>query len=120
MNYLHNKALTPYAKKLRREMTKEERKLWYLFLKTLPCTVKRQKVIGNYIVDFCIDQAKIIIELDGSGHFTESGETADKERDSFLQDNGYQIVRFSNLDIQRRFQSVCAEIEKRLASYVKM
>ena len=95
-------------------MTKEERKLWYLFLKTLPCMVKRQKVIGKYIVDFCIEKIKLIIELDGSGHYTELGELADRERDSFLQNAGYQIMRFSNLDIQSRFQAVCEEIEKRV------
>ena len=116
MNNLCNTTLTPYAQKLRKEMTKEERKLWYLFLRTLPYVVKRQKVIGKYIVDFCIDSSKLIIELDGSGHYTESSEAKDKERDSYLRNLGYRILRFSNLDIQRRFQSVCTEIESRLVS----
>ena len=116
MNKLHNKNLTPNARKLRREMTKEERKLWFLFLKTFPCPVKRQKVIGRYIVDFCIDSVKLIIEIDGSGHYTELGELSDRERDSFLQGKGYRVIRFTNLDIQSRFQAVCAEIEKRAFS----
>ena len=114
MNDLHNAALTRNAQKLRREMTEEERKLWYTFLKNLPYPVKRQKVIGCYIVDFCIDKAKIIIELDGSQHYSEEGERADIARDNYLKKKGYQILHFTNLEIQRQFLAVCAEIEKRL------
>ena len=66
MNTLHRKTLTPYAQKLRREMTKAEKHLWYDFLKKIPFTVHRQKVIGPYIADFYIAEAKLIIELDGS------------------------------------------------------
>ena len=117
MNQLHNKTLTPYAKKLRREMTKEERKLWYVFLKQLPCTVKRQKVIGNYIVDFCIDKAKLIIELDGSQHYSEEGERCDEARDLYLYNLGYTVLRYTNLEIERNFNGVCADIEQRLAEY---
>ena len=114
MNHLHNAHLTKNAQKLRREMTEEERKLWYTFLRGLPYTVKRQKVIGKYIVDFCIDTAKIIIELDGSQHYSEEGEQTDAVRDAFLIEKGYCILRFSNLEIQQQFSAVCAEIEKTL------
>ena len=69
MNQTHNKALADNAKVLRKNMTKEERHLWYDFLKTLPVMVHRQKVIGAYIVDFYIAEAKLIIELDGSQHY---------------------------------------------------
>ena len=72
MNTNSNPKLTDNAKNLRKNMTKEERHLWYDFLKTLPITVNRQKVIGNYIVDFYIATAKLVIELDGSQHYEES------------------------------------------------
>ena len=68
MNNTKNSALTNNAKLLRKNMTKEERRLWYDFLKTLPVTVNRQKVIGNCIVDFYIASFKTVIELDGSQH----------------------------------------------------
>ena len=66
MNNAYNKKLTENAKALRKNMTKEERHLWYDFLKNLPIMIHRQKVIGNYIVDFYIAEAKLVIELDGS------------------------------------------------------
>ena len=73
MNEQHNKNLTANARSLRRNMTKEERHLWYDFLKGLPVRVHRQKVIGNYIADFYIASAKLVIELDGSQHYEENG-----------------------------------------------
>jgi very-short-patch-repair endonuclease len=73
MNTYYNKNLISNSKILRKNMTKEERKLWYQFLKKLPLTVHRQKIINNYIVDFYCAQAKIVIELDGSQHYEEKG-----------------------------------------------
>ena len=78
MNKTYNPQLTPLAQKLRREMTKEERHLWYDFLKDLPATFNRQKVIGNYIADFYCASSKLVIELDGSQHFEEKGVAADE------------------------------------------
>ena len=69
MNNHRNTKLTTNAKELRKSMTKEERHLWYDFLKQLPITVHRQKPLGNYIVDFYIASAKLVIELDGSQHY---------------------------------------------------
>ena len=69
MSYKYNKKLIPNAQSLRKDMTKEENKLWYKFLKVLPLTVNRQKVIGNYIVDFYCAANKTVIELDGSQHY---------------------------------------------------
>ena len=84
MNKVTNPVLKPYAQRLRRDMTKEERHLWYDFLKSLPVTTKRQMVIGSYIVDFYIASAKLVIELDGSQHYEEQGVISNQERDSFL------------------------------------
>ena len=79
------------ARSLRKNMTAEERKLWYLFLKTLPQTIHRQKVIGRYIVDFYCASAGLVIELDGSQHFEETGITNDRERDTFLRSQGLGV-----------------------------
>ena len=110
MNKTNNSKLTSNAKALRKNMTKEERHLWYDFLKTLPVTVNRQKVIGNYIVDFYIATAKLVIELDGSGHYEEIGIANDAKRDEHLNSLGIKVLRYSNLDINRRFESVCKDI----------
>ena len=95
-------------------MTKEERHLWYDCLKLLPVTVHRQKVLGQYIVDFYIATAKIVIELDGSQHYDPAGQQSDAIRDSYLQSIGCRILRCSNADVNYRFQSVCADIYNHL------
>ncbi len=95
-------------------MTKEEKRLWYDFIKTLPVTFNRQKVINNYIVDFFCASSKLIIELDGSQHYEEENEIADKERDMSLQNLGFRVLRFSNRDVNERFSYVCAEIYRYL------
>ncbi len=86
MNRAHNEKLTPLAQALRAEMTKEERRLWYDFLKKLPVTVRRQKVMGRYILDFYCAEQKIAIELDGSQYFDAEGKEKDAERDAYLQE----------------------------------
>ena len=110
MNQLNNPKLTPNAKTLRKNMTKEERHLWYDFLKTLPITVHRQKVVGHYIVDFYIAEAKIVIELDGPQHFEDKGQRSDAERDAFLQSQGLTVFRYANSDVNRNFEAVCQDI----------
>ena len=110
MNTTNNSKLTGNAKALRKNMTKEERHLWYDFLKTLPITVNRQKVIGNYIVDFYIATSKIVIELDGSQHYEEKCIESDAKRDEFLNSLGVKVLRYSNLDVNQRFESVCQDI----------
>ena len=110
MNTSHNPALTKNAQQLRRNMTKEERRLWYDFLKNLPILFHRQKVIGNYIVDFYCAKAKLVIELDGSQHYEDKGIEKDRERDCFLQELGLTVLRFSNLEINQNFQGVCESI----------
>ena len=105
-----NEKLKSNSRKLRKSMTKEERHLWYDFLKNYKVPVKRQKVIGPYIVDFYCPTAKLVIELDGSQHFEEEGHEKDLLRDKYLIDNGYKIVRYSNYDINRNFVAVCEDI----------
>ena len=112
MNEKDNPTLRPYAQKLRREMTDEEKHLWYDFLRSLPLTVNRQKVIGPYIVDFYIATAKLVIELDGSQHFEKEAVAADRKRDQYMNKLGLRVLRFTNLDISRNFRGVCEEILK--------
>ena len=95
-------------------MTKEERRLWYDFLKQLPVTVNRQKVIGHSIVDFYCASAKLVIELDGSQHYEDKGAAADRERDLALNQLGITVVRYSNEDVNQNFEGVCADLLRRL------
>ena len=114
MNTTRNSKLSSNAKSLRRNMTKEERHLWYDFLKSLPIMVHRQKVIGNYIVDFYIAEAMLVIELDGSQHFDPNGKHTDQIRDNYLNSIGLTILRYSNSEINLKFQEVCQDIWNRL------
>ena len=109
-NTTYNKALKPYAQKLRREMTPEEKHLWYQFLKPQGIKAKRQQIIGTFIVDFYIPSAKIVIEIDGSQHYEQEAQTKDHERDAALEQLGILVLRYSNSDINQRFRDVCMDI----------
>lgn len=102
--------LTSNAQDLRKNMTKEERHLWYDFLKALPINVNRQKVIGDFIVDFYIPSKNIVIEIDGTQHFEEKGLQKDHLRDAFLVKKGLIVLRYSNRDINTQFERVCEDI----------
>ena len=110
MNEFQNKKLTRNAKVLRKNMTKEEKHLWYDCLKHLPVTVHRQKVVGKYIVDFYIAASKLVIELDGSQHYEEKNRQQDALRDAALEAMGILVLRYSNRDIHCRFREVCDNI----------
>ena len=110
MNTNSNPKLTDNAKNLRKNMTKEERHLWYDFLKKISLTVNRQKVIGKYIVDFYIASHKIAIELDGSQHYEDKNIVYDLDRSRYLQNEGIKVLRYTNLDINRNFEGVCQDI----------
>ena len=99
------------ARRLRREMTPHERKLWYLFLRKYPVKIYKQRIIGRYIVDFYCAFAKLVIEVDGSQHYEPQGMTYDAERSAFLSSLGLKVLRFSNQDIDREFHGVCEQID---------
>ena len=101
----------PLARKLRKEMTPWERKLWYCFLTKYPIRFQRQKASGNYIIDFYCASAKLAIELDGSGHYTPESMKKDDERTTMLQSHGIEVIRFCNLDIDKHFYEVCTVID---------
>ena len=116
MNKTNNPKLKTNAQELRKNMTKEERHLWYNFLKDLPITINRQKVIGNFIVDFYCAQAKLVIELDGSQHFEDKGIEYDAKRDEYLKSLGIKVLRYSNYDVNINFYGVCTDIMKHVST----
>ncbi len=111
MDYKHNKLNVPLARILRKNMTKEERHLWYDFLRNYEIKFLRQKPIGNYIVDFYCAQAKLVIELDGSQHFTEINIEKDTERTKILEQYGITVVRIPNNQVNQNFTGVCEYID---------
>ena len=114
MIYNYNKRFVPLAQNLRKNMTDEEKHLWYDFLKKLPITVNRQKNIGPYIVDFYISSKRTVIELDGIQHGREEQHGSDKVRDSELEKLGVKVLRYSNLQINNSFNEVCRDILKNI------
>jgi len=107
----YNKENIPLAKALRKNMTPWERKLWYAFLKYYPIRFQRQKAIGNYIADFYCAKAKLVVELDGGGHYTAEKEEKDALRTAELEAMDLTVLRICNLDIDRNFEGVCEYID---------
>ena len=105
-----NEKPTENARSLRKQMTKEEAHLWYQFLCRYKPRFHRQYVIGNYIADSYCHQAKIVVELDGSQHCDPGKIEYDQKRTQYLRSQGLKVLRFSNLDVMRQFQSVCEAI----------
>lgn len=112
--YPYNESLTEFAKELRKNMTPEERHLWYDFLKFLPLTVKRQYIVGNYILDFFIPSVNIAIEIDGSQHAEIKGKKADEIRDRDLSEVGIKVIRYTNSQINKQFDGVISNIMKNI------
>ena len=110
MEEIKRHSLKLVARNLRRSMTREERRFYYRFLKKLPVTFNRQKQLCSYIVDFYAAQAKLVIELDGSQHYTEEGRRGDAERDAELASRGILVLRYSNYDLNTNFEGVCLDI----------
>ncbi|MBQ3551462.1 MAG: DUF559 domain-containing protein [Clostridia bacterium] len=108
--YPYNKKLVANSQALRKNMTHEEKHLWYDFLKMLPMPVKRQKNIENYIVDFYIPQVKTVIEIDGIQHTADDHYEKDQNRDLNLKKWGIKVLRYSNKEINSNFNSVVLDI----------
>ena len=111
MQRKHNQQLVPLAKQLRKEMTKEERHLWYDFLRSCPVRFSRQKVLGKYIADFYSAEAKLVIELDGSQHYDADEMRKDAERTVFLESYGLTVIRIPNNEITGNFRGVCEYLD---------
>ena len=107
----YNKKVIPFARVLRGHMTPWERKLWFTYLKPHSFKFVRQKILGGYIADFYCAKARLVIELDGSGHYTDAGEFKDRIRTQNLENTNLKVVRFSNLDVDKNFSDVCEYID---------
>ncbi len=105
-----NSDLDKYAKNLRKNMTNEEKTIWYDFLVKINPRFHRQKIIGNYIVDFYCPKLKIVIEVDGVQHYDIANSIYDTKRTQFLEDLGLSVIRFDNYDIKKDFGTVVYDI----------
>ena len=110
MHYKHNPSLTKNAQTLRKNMTKEERHLWYDYLKDYPVRFLRQKVIDNYIVDFYCRQAMLVVELDGSQHYEKDALLYDQIRTEKLEKHDLKVIRIPNNAVMQNFEGVCEYI----------
>ena len=106
-DYIHNKKLVPVARMLRKNMTKEERHLWYDCLRLSRVRFYRQKVFGKYILDFYCPKARLVVEVDGGQHNEPKMRAYDAERTAFLESYGLKVLRFSNMEVNRHFSEVC-------------
>ena len=111
MQSKYNRQLVPLAKQLRKEMTKEERHLWYDFLRLYPIRFSRQKVLEKYIADFYSAEAKLVIELDGSQHYENVNIEKDAQRTTFLENYGLTVIRIPNNEVNGNFRGVCEYID---------
>lgn len=119
MDRKHNSALTENARALRKNMTKEERHLWYDFLRDYPVRFLRQKVIDHYIVDFYCHEARLIIELDGSQHYEKEGLLKDKIRTERIESRGLTVIRIPNNEVNGNFEGVCDYIDWTLKEIIR-
>ena len=111
--------LTKTAQKLRREATPWENKLWYEFLRNYEIPFHRQKVKDSFVLDFYCSKARLAVELDGSGHYYKSKAESDSNRTARLNELGIEVMRFSNLDVDRNFYEVCSAIDRRVREKMK-
>lgn len=95
-------------------MTREERHLWYDFLRDYSVRFYRQKVLGKYIADFYCAQAKLVVELDGSQHYSPNGQLSDSVRTAFLADYALHVLRIPNNAVTLNFEGVCILIDLRV------
>ena len=110
----YNNKLKNHSRELRKNMTEQERRLWYCFLRDYPIKIYRQRAIGNYIADFYCSKAKVVIEIDGSQHYTDNGMNYDDFRTQAINEFGVSVIRFSNYDVNTNFDSVCLEIDREI------
>lgn len=113
----YNKNLKEVARNLRKSMTDQERRLWFCFLRKYPVKFVRQRPIGSYVADFYCSDAKLIVEIDGSQHYTDEGKKHDDNRTYVINQYGVEVLRFSNYDVDTNFQGVCYEIDRYVKEY---
>lgn len=114
----HNHKLTPFAQQLRKNMTKEEKELWYKYLRDYPLRFRRQITVGNYILDFYCAAARLAVELDGSQHFSEEGKIHDAARTAYLKSVRIKVLRYPNNIVMKNFNGVCIDIDRAVQARV--
>ena len=114
MNRKHNSDLLLFARELRKNMTKEERRLWFDHLRNYPIKITRQKILGKYIADFYCANAKLAIEVDGSQHYDVNGKESDRIRTDFLKEFDIEVLRIPNFEINNNFEGVCVYIDNEI------
>lgn len=115
----YNKSLQEPARELRLNLTPQEKHLWYDFLNNYPVRFRRQRPIGSYIADFYCARAKLIVELDGSQHYTKEGLKYDENRTDVIKTYGFEVIRFSNYEVDTNFDGVCFMIDKAVKERLK-
>jgi len=108
------------AKNLRKYATPQEKHLWYDFLSKYEIKFQRQKAIGEYIVDFYCHQAMLVIEIDGSQHYTEEGKIKDEFRTGKLEEHNLTVIRFTNYQVDNKFRAVCNYIDSVVKESIKV
>jgi very-short-patch-repair endonuclease len=108
----YNLKLKTPSRRLRRDSTPAERKLWFEFLSYLPEKFTRQKPLGSYVADFYCSRLRLVIEIDGDSHFTSGGESRDAERTAALERLNVRVIRFTNLEVREQFEGVCGRIRE--------
>ena len=119
MDIKKNNKLLNIARILRRNMTRQEKHLWYDFLQCYPIKIYKQRIIDNFIADFYCHSARLVIELDGSQHFTAQGKARDEARSEVFKKYGISVLRFSNASIDKNFAGVCRIIDKTIKERIE-
>ncbi len=111
----YNSKLKDFSRDLRKNMTPQERRLWFCYLKTYPVKFYRQRSIAYYIADFYCSKAHLVIEIDGGQHYTPEGMDYDRNRTEVIETYQLEVIRFSNSDIDKNFRGVCEYIDLKVA-----
>jgi very-short-patch-repair endonuclease len=114
-----NHSLLENARKLRRDMTVQEKHLWYDFLRDYPVKIYKQRIIDNFIVDFYCAKARLVIEIDGSQHYTFDGKHHDRLRSDVIEKYKLKVIRFSNNEVDKKFDGVCSVIDKTIKERIE-
>ena len=116
----YNSKMKETARSLRKNMTRQEKHLWYDFLRDYPVKWYRQRSVDRFIVDFFCFKARLVIELDGSQHYTEDGMEYDSIRTDILEKYNLEVLRFTNLEVDENFRGVCETIHGKVRERVQL
>jgi len=113
-SHIYDKEKVEIARQLRKNMTPQEKHLWYDYLSNYPLKIYRQKIIKGYIADFYCSKVKLVIEIDGSEHYTPESMEYDKQRTCAMNSEGFEVIRFTNVEVDSNFEGVCYAIDMKI------